>query len=130
MSSELACVAWIVKCYIATNSPQEAWDCYLQIEDSNIANDVLRFIGNECYKIGGGMYLFSARSFAELLKTDDCSNTDHDGLIGACVGYFRHTIHNKHKADSDLMDVVDMLETSSVPKCQQIAEGIRKFLQG
>ena len=110
-------MVWIVKCYISTNSPEEAWDTYLQIEDSNIANEVLRLIGNECYKIGGGMFLYSATSFAQLLKTDAYSNSDHDRLIGACVGYFRHAIHNKLQADSELMEVVDLLESLSLLKC-------------
>jgi len=127
-TSELEYVAWIVKCYIATNSPAEAWDSYLQIEDSNIANEVLRLIGNECYKIGGGMFLYSARSFAEVQKTDACSDSDHDGLIGACVGFFRHAIQNKLQAGSDLMDVVDMLESSSLPKCKKIAGVIQMFI--
>ena len=127
-TSELECVAWIVKCYIATNSPEEAWDSYLQIEDSNIANEVLRLIGNECYKIGGGMFLYSARSFAEVLKTDAYSDSDYDGLIGACVGFFRHTIQNKLQAGSELMDVVDMLESSSLPKCKTIAGVIQMFI--
>ncbi len=128
-TSELGYVAWIVKCYIATNSPGEAWDRYLQIEDSNIANEVLRLIGNECYKIGGGMFLFAARSFAELLKTDAYSGSDHDGLVGACVGFFRHAIHNKLQADSELMDVVDMLGSSSLPKCKKIAGAIQSFIR-
>ena len=67
------------------------------------------------------MFLYSATSFAELLKTDAYSNSDHDGLIGACVGYFRHTTRNKLQADSELMEVVDLVESLSLPKCKKIA---------
>jgi hypothetical protein len=66
-TSELGYVVWIVKCYISTNSSEEAWDSYLQIEDSNIVNEVLRLIGNECYKIGGGMFLYSTRTLTRIM---------------------------------------------------------------
>ena len=121
-------MVWIVKCYISTNSPEEAWDSYLQNKDSNIANEVLRLIGNECYNIGSGMFLYSATSFAQLLKTDAYSNSDHDRLIEACVRYFRHTIHNKLQADSELMEVVDLLESLSLPQCNKIAGVIQIFI--
>ena len=90
---------------------------YLQIKDSYIANEVLRLNGNECYNIGSRMFLNSITSFAQLLKTDVYSNSDHDRLIEACVRYFRHTIHNKLQADSELMEVVDLLESLSLLKC-------------
>ena len=77
-----------------SNHPEEAWECYLQTEDSHISYEILQLIGNECYRIGGEQFLYSAKSFNELLKID--SYPDYlDGLMGACVGYFRDVFPTK-----------------------------------
>ena len=62
-------------------------------------------------------------SFAKYLEANAYSDSVHDGLIGACVG------QNRHEADSGLMDVVNTLESFSVPKCQPVAEDVRRFLR-
>ena len=133
--TELAYALWLAKCHIMTNNAGEAWENYLQIEDSHVSYEVLQLIGNECYKIGGEQFLYSARSFNELLKMD--SYPDYlDGLVGASVGYFRHILaakwHNNNggvsklsKIDSEnLMEVVDMLESSELPKGRSAASTI------
>ncbi|KAL7527298.1 hypothetical protein ACHAXR_001886, partial [Thalassiosira sp. AJA248-18] len=133
--TELAFILWLVKCYIMTNHPEDAWECYLQTEDSNVTYEILQLIGNECYRIGGDKYFYASRSFNELLKMD--SYPDYlDGLIGACVGYFRHVVSAKwqgegsklNKIDSDnLTEVVGLLESSSSPKGQRIAQNIKMW---
>mmetsp|Transcript_13886 Transcript_13886/g.29763 ORF Transcript_13886/g.29763 Transcript_13886/m.29763 type:complete len:565 (+) Transcript_13886:128-1822(+) len=129
--AELAYVLWLVKCHIMENHPEEAWECFLQTEDSNVSYEILQLIGNECYKNGGVQFLFSARSFHELHKMD--SYPDYlNGLLGACVGYFRGVIlskwHNNgglpklDKSDSEnLKEVIDILESLTVPNGRQIA---------
>lgn len=120
-----------------TNQPEEAWECYLQIEDSNIAYEVLQLIGNECYQLGGKQFLYAARSFDALLKMD--SYPDYiDGLLGACVGCFRYIVSDKwhagdvgkksklSKLDSDnLKEVTEILE--SLPKGKKAAETIKAW---
>jgi len=123
-----------------TNHPEEAWECYLQTEDSRVSYQILKLIGNEYYKMGNGQYLFSAQSFGELLKID--SHPDYlDGLTGAGVGYFNHTLSAKwhthknegpelkmSKNDSEkLIEVVNILESSSLPKGDKIASTIRAW---
>lgn len=122
-----------------TNQPEEAWECYLQTEDSNISYEILQLIGNECYRLGGQQFLYAARSFAELLKMD--SYPDYiDGLIGACVGYFRNVVSSKwhagdggkksrlNKFDSDdLKEVIEMLSSSTLPKGKKAAYTIKAW---
>ena len=109
----------------------------MQTEDSRISYDILQLIGDDCYRIGGEQFLYSARSFNELLRID--SYPDYlDGLMGACVGYFRDVLltkwHNNggvsrlSKTDSDsLREVMDILESSALPKGRQIAATIQSW---
>ena len=77
---------------------------------------------------------YAARNFNELHKMD--SYPDYlDGLMGACVGYFRYLWHKwlnnakiLSKVDSDdLMEVLDILESSTLPKGGQVAVAIKSW---
>ncbi|KAL9187755.1 hypothetical protein ACHAXT_006133 [Thalassiosira profunda] len=136
--SELAYSLWLAKCYVMTDQPAEAWEVYLQIEDSGVSFEVLQLIANESYKMGGAQFLYSARSFAELLKVDgDYSYPDFvDGLVGSSAGYLRYVVAAEYKSkhlsqiDSDnLMEIVEVLEASQLPKGRQVARAIRSWLE-
>ena len=122
---DLHYVLWLAKCHIHTNHPEEAWECYLQSEDSHTSYELLQLIGNECYREGGEHYLYAARSFNKLFQTD--SYPDYlEGFIGACVGYFRFFLAAKDKGGGarlqNMRDVIGILEASALPKGRKIAE--------
>ncbi|KAL7555065.1 hypothetical protein ACHAWF_018726 [Thalassiosira exigua] len=135
--AELAYSLWLVKCFLMTNKPTEAWECFQQTEDSNVSYEILQLIGNECYKIGGDQYFYAARSFDELLKMDSYPDYS-DGLMGACVGFFRHVLSKRHNGDGGdpgrtetekLLEIVDLLDSSALPKGGKIAGIIRSSIQ-
>jgi len=122
--SDLHYILWLAKCHINTNHPEEAWECYLQTEDSHISYELLQLIGNECYREGVEHFLYAARSFDELLRTD--SYPDYlDGLMGACVGYFRSFVAKGNNGGATrrqhMKEVIGMLESSALPKARNIA---------
>ena len=108
------------------NNPGEAWEVYIQIEDSTVAYEVLQLIGNDCYKMGGEGFIYSARSFNELLKMDSYDDY-YDGFIGSCVGVLKNHINDP--TNWMLSEVVNMLESYPLPKCNQVANSIRRFMQ-
>ena len=132
---ELAYVLWLAKCFIATKSPEKAWECYLKIDESDISYEILQLIANECYSMGDEQFLYSARAFDELSKIDAFPDYE-DGMIGACVGYFRRILVKMHevgghklcdKDSENLMEVLDILESSNTPRCGKIANTIRTW---
>ena len=111
-----------------TNNADEAWECYLQTEDEHISSEILQLIGNDCYKLGGDMFLFSARAFHELLKMD--SYQDYiDGLLGSSVGALKNHLIGETETDS-LVEVVNMLEEQSQQKCHNVAFSIQNYIDG
>ena len=126
--SELEYSLWLIKCYIMTNNADEAWECYLQTEDEHISSEILQLIGNDCYKLGGDMFLFSARAFHELLKMDSYQDYT-DGLLGSSVGVLKNLISGETETNS-LLEVVNMLEEQSQQKCQDVASSIQNYIDG
>ena len=110
------------------NNPGEAWEVYLQIEDSTVAYEVLQLIGNDCYKMGCEGFIYSAMAFNELLKMDSYEDY-YDGFIGSCVGVLKNHINDQDRDNSKLSEVVNMLESYPLPKCNQVANSIRRFMQ-
>ena len=110
------------------NNPGEAWEVYLQIEDPTVSYEVLQLIGNDCYKnFGKGGFMYSARAFNELLKMD--SHDDYcDGFIGSSVGVLKNHINDPDKDASMLLEVVNMLESTPLPKCNKVADSIRSYM--
>ena len=127
--SELEYNLWLIKCYIMTCNADEAWECYLQTEDEHISSDILQLIGNDCYKLGGDMFLFSARAFHELLKMDSYQDYT-DGLIGSSVGVLKNNLISGETETDSLLEVVNMLEEQSQQKCQDVALAIQNYIDG
>eukprot|EP00804_Cyclotella_cryptica_P000538 CCRYP_009952-RA/>CCRYP_009952-RA protein AED:0.13 eAED:0.13 QI:0/0.5/0/1/1/1/3/0/555 len=125
---DLAYVLWMAKCWVASGAPEKAWEC-LDTDDNATSYEVLQLIANECYKIGGHQFLYSARGFKALFDIDKFPDY-LNGLIGASVGFFRHLMVKMNgsamtRVDlDDLTEVIEMLETSSSPKCRNIAKTI------
>ena len=120
---------WLIKCYILTNNADEAWECYLQMEDEHISSEILQLIGYDCYKLGGDMFLFSARAFHELLKMDSYQDYT-DGLIGSSVGVLKNNLISGENESNSLVEVVNMLEEQSQQKCQDVASSIQNYIDG
>jgi hypothetical protein len=114
-----------------TDAPEKAWEC-LDAGDNATSYEVLQLISNECYKIGGHQFLYSARAFKALFDIDKFPDY-LNGLIGATVGLFRYLVFKMKgsiitKEDLDaLTEVIEMLETSSSHKCRNIAKTILKW---
>jgi len=120
---------WLTKCYIMSNNADEAWECYLQTEDEHISSEILQLIGNDCYKLGGDMFLFSARAFHELLKMDSYQDYT-DGLLGSSVGVLKNNLISGETETDSLVEVVNMLEEQSQQKCHDVASSIQKYIDG
>ena len=127
--SELEYSLWLIKCYIMTDNADEAWECYLQTEDEHISSEILQLIGNDCYKLGGDMFLFSARAFHELLKMDSYQDYT-DGLIGSSVGVLKNNLISGENESNSLVEVMNMLEDQSQQKCHDVASSIQKYIDG
>ena len=112
-----------------TNNADEAWECYLQTEDEHISSEILQLIGNDCYKLGGNMFLFSARAFHELLKMDSCQDYT-DALLGSSVGVLKNNLISGETETDSLLEVVNMLEEQSQQKCQDVASSIQNYIDG
>jgi len=120
---------WLIKCYIMNNNADEAWECYLQTEDERISSEILQLIGNDCYKLGGDLFLFSARAFHELLKMDSYQDYT-DGLLGSSVGVLKNNLISGETETDSLVEVVNMLEEQSQQKCHDVASSIQKYIDG
>ena len=129
--AELTYVTWLAKCYIGIGAIDKAWKC-LDTEDQETVYEVLQLIANECYKLGGGKFLYSAKAFKVLYDIDKFPDY-LNGLIGACVGFFRHCVAQKQcrtltSDDADtLPEIVEMLETSGSPKCNRYCKTIQTW---
>ena len=119
--NELAYSMWLAKCHIEMGNIDEAWECYLQAEDEDVSYEVLQLVANECYRLEGTNFIYSARAFFELRL--DSFQEFSKGFLGACVGYFRHLVvaHGDgspmtgQESDS-LHEILDMLDSFDVPK--------------
>ena len=130
--AELTFVTWLTKCFIGTGAIDKAWEC-LDTDDQGTVYEVLQLIANECYKLGGGNFLYAAKAFLELYDIDKIPDY-LNGLIGACVGFFRHCIVQKQghiltNMDEDaLSEIVEMLKTPASPKCNRYCKTIQTWI--
>lgn len=131
LKTELAYILWLSKCHIMTGALDKAWEC-LDIEDQEITYEALQLIANECYKLGGPAFIYSFRAFKELFEIDKFPDY-LNGLIGASVGVFRHFIAQRQSSEilsidqEALSEVIEVLETSTAPKCRGIAKTIQTW---
>jgi hypothetical protein len=131
LKTELAYILWLSKCHIMTGALDKAWGC-LDIEDQEVTYEVLQLVANECYKLGGPAFIYSVRAFKELFEIDKFPDY-LNGLIGASVGVFRHFIAQRQSSEilsndqEALSEVIEVLETSTAPKCRSIAKTIQTW---
>ncbi|KAL7519226.1 hypothetical protein ACHAWX_004012, partial [Stephanocyclus meneghinianus] len=131
LKSDSAYVLWIAKCWLMNDAPEKAWEC-LDTDDNATSYELLQLIANECYKIGGHQFLYSARAFNALFDIDKFPDY-LNGLTGASVGLFRYLVVRMKgsiitREDLDaLTEVIEMLENSSSHKCRNIAKTILKW---
>ena len=125
-TNELAYIMWLAKCYIMTGQLEKAWEC-LDTEDQETTYQVLQLLANECYKLGGHHFLYSSRAFKELFEIDKFPDY-LNGLIGACVGFFRHFVaKNQDYHRNALEEVIEMLGSSPDPRCRSIVKTIQTW---
>ena len=43
--------SWLTRCFIMNGKPQQAWDQYLQLDNSSDAFSLLQLIANDCYRV-------------------------------------------------------------------------------
>ena len=132
---ELAYNMWVAKCHIEMGNVDEAWECYLQAEDKDVSYELLQLVANECYRLGGNHFMYSARAFFELTRLDSFVDFAN-GFLGACVGYFRHLVVASHDGsdrplstqESDsLHEILDMMDTSSSSKVVKASNAIKNW---
>lgn len=130
--TDMAYILWIAKCYIMTDSPESAWECYMKSDDPDISYEILQLIANESYKMAGFQFYYAAKAFSELVKIDQYPDYI-EGMIGACVGYFRQVVYakleenNSEDFSDELMEMFDILESTASPKCEKTAKTIRSW---
>ncbi len=125
LRSDYIFLSWLARCFIMNKKPRMAWDLYLKLDTTTDSFNLLQLIANDCYRMGGSCFFFSAKAF-DVLERLDPEPEFWEGKRGACVGVFQMVVAGLEPKES-LSDILAMLRNTSNPQVEYIIRIIRKY---
>lgn len=126
--SDFIYLSWLARVYIMNNKPESAWRVYMEMDTSNDAINLLKYIANDCYR--KGFFVHALKCFDILSRLDaDIDNRYHTAKIGAAVGVFQMAIVRKATKDQ-FEEMLGLLsQMSRDPEVDHILRTMKRWAQ-
>jgi intraflagellar transport protein 56 len=83
--SEFVYLSWLARTFIMNGKPDMAWKVYMDMDTSNDAITLLKYVANDCYR--SGFFPYALKCFDILTRLDsDADNQYYLAKIGSAVG--------------------------------------------
>lgn len=124
--NEFVYLSWLSRVFIMNGRPEQAWRLYMEMDTSNDAIKLLRYIANDCYR--RGIFTYALKCFDLLLRLDsDQSGQYYMAKIGAAVGVFQMAIVRKATRDQFDEMMQSLAPMARDPEVDHIIRTMRKW---